>query len=163
MAAVPGGQKHAQGESGNQTCLGSAMDKERYLEWNNQIIAEFRANEGKVGGQFEGAPILLLHTIGARSGEERVTPMMYLQLGERRFVFASAAGADRHPAWFHNLVANPDVTVEVGTETLAARAVPLSGDERDRVFDEQATRYPAFRGYAEKTDRTIPVVELITD
>ncbi len=129
-------------------------------DWNARIIEEFRANGGRVGGQFEGAPMLLLHTTGARSGQERVNPMMYLDFEGRRFVFASKAGADTHPDWFHNLVAHPEVSVEAGTGTYRARAVPLAGAERDRVYAEQANRYPGFAEYAAKTSRVIPVVEL---
>ena len=130
-------------------------------DWNAQIIAEFRANEGKVGGQFEGAPLLLLHTTGARSGVERVNPMMYLSDGGRMFVFASKAGHDSHPDWFHNLVKTPEVTVEVGTETFAATATPLAEEERAAVYAKQAALYPGFAGYQEKTSRVIPVVELV--
>jgi deazaflavin-dependent oxidoreductase (nitroreductase family) len=130
-------------------------------DWNSQIIADFRANEGKVGGNFAGAPLLLLHTAGARTGEERVTPMMYLDLEGRRFVFASYAGRDRHPDWYHNLVAHPDVKAEVGTETYGATAVPLSGAERDRIYEEQSRRFPGFAEYQQKTERVIPVVELV--
>jgi deazaflavin-dependent oxidoreductase (nitroreductase family) len=129
-------------------------------DFNTKIIEEFRANAGKVGGQFEGAPVLLLTTIGARSGKRRVNPMMYLPEGERLFVFASKAGAPTNPDWFHNLVANPDVSVEVGTEVFEATATVVEGDERDRVYAEQARRYPGFADYQEKTDRTIPVVGL---
>ena len=130
-------------------------------DWNAQIIEEFRANEGRVGGQFEGAPLLLLHTTGARSGAERVNPMMYLADDGRMFVFASKAGADTHPDWFHNLVKTPQVTVEVGTETFAAVATPLEEDERAAVYAKQAALYPGFAGYAAKTTRVIPVVELV--
>ena len=130
-------------------------------DFNKKIIDEFRSKGGRVGGPFEGAPMLLLHTTGARSGEERVNPMMYLDLDGRRFVFASKAGAPSNPAWYHNLVANPSVSVEVGEETYSATARPLEGDERDRVYAEQAGRYPGFAEYQEKTDRVIPVVELI--
>ena len=114
-------------------------------DWNAQIIAEFRANAGQLGGGFEGAPVLLLHTTGARSGKERVNPMMYLEDAGRIFVFASKAGADTHPDWFRNLVANPAVSAEIGTETIRATAVSLEGDERDRVFDLQKSRYPGLR------------------
>jgi deazaflavin-dependent oxidoreductase (nitroreductase family) len=130
-------------------------------EWNRQIIEEFRANQGVVGGQFAGAPILLLHTTGARSGQERVNPMMYLDLDGHRYVFASKAGADSHPDWYHNLVANPQVTVEVGTETYEATAVVVSGADRDRIYAEQARRFPGFAEYQQKTTRVIPVVELV--
>jgi deazaflavin-dependent oxidoreductase (nitroreductase family) len=129
-------------------------------DWNRKVIEEFRANDGNVGGQFEGAPVLLLHTTGAKSGQERVNPMMYLDLDGRRFVFASKAGADTNPDWYHNLVANPRVTAEVGTETFAADAAPLAREERDKVYAEQAKRYPGFAEYQEKTSRVIPVVEL---
>jgi len=128
-------------------------------DWNAKIIEE-RANEGRVGGQFEGAPLLLLHTRGAKSGEDRINPMMYLDLGGHRYVFASKAGADTNPDWFHNLVAHAEVTVEVGTDTYSATATPVTGEERDRIYSEQASRYQGFAEYAEKTSRVIPVVEL---
>lgn len=130
-------------------------------DWNTQIIEEFRANAGKVGGQFEGAPVLLLHTTGAKSGAERVNPMMYLEQDGRMFVFASKAGAPTNPDWYHNLVANPDVKVEVGSETFPSQAKSLEGDERTTIYDEQATRYSGFREYQDGTSRVIPVVELI--
>lgn len=129
-------------------------------DWNAKIIEEFRANEGRVGGPFEGAPVLLLHTTGARSGAERVNPMMYLDLQGRRYVFASKAGADTNPDWYHNLLANPAVTVEVGTGSYQAVAEVITGPERDRIYAEQARRYTGFAEYQEKTARVIPVVEL---
>ena len=129
-------------------------------DWNRQIIEEFRANQGRVGGQFAGAPMLLLHTTGARSGAERVNPMMYLDVDGHRYVFASKAGADTHPDWYHNLVANPAVTVEVGTDTYRATARTLAEPDRTGVYDEQARRYPGFEEYRQKTTRVIPVVEL---
>jgi len=129
-------------------------------DWNAKIVEEFRANEGRVGGPFEGAPVLLLHTTGARSGAERVNPMMYLDLDGRRYVFASKAGADTNPDWYHNLVANPAVTVEVGTESYPAVAEVITGVERDRIYAEQARRYTGFAEYQEKTARVIPVVAL---
>ena len=129
-------------------------------DWNSNIIQEFRTNEGKVGGPFDGAPILLLHTKGARSGEERVNPMMYLTDGDRLVVFASKGGAPTHPDWYHNLVANPDVEIEVGTERRTMRARVAEGEERDRLYAEQSKRYPQFAKYQEGTDRTIPVVIL---
>jgi deazaflavin-dependent oxidoreductase (nitroreductase family) len=128
--------------------------------WNAQIIEEFRNNEGRVGGQFAGAPLLLLHTTGAKSGEERVNPVMYLDLDGHRYVFASKAGADTSPDWYHNLVAHPEVTVEVDTETYAATATPLGRAERDRVYAEQASRFSGFDEYQKATTRVIPVVEL---
>jgi deazaflavin-dependent oxidoreductase (nitroreductase family) len=129
-------------------------------DWNRQVIDEFRANAGRVGGQFEGAPVLLLHTTGARSGAERVNPMMYLELDGRTFVFASKAGAHTHPDWYHNLKRHPRVIVELGGETFAAEATTLDGAERDRVYAVQAERYPGFAEYQSKTHRVIPVVEL---
>jgi deazaflavin-dependent oxidoreductase (nitroreductase family) len=128
--------------------------------WNDQIIDEFRANEGRVGGPFEGAPLLLLHHIGAKSGAERVTPMMYQAVGDDLAVFASYAGEDVHPAWYHNLLANPDVTAEVGTDTVALRARDLPADERAPIWEKQKADYPGFAGYEQKTSRTIPVVLL---
>ena len=130
-------------------------------DWNASIIAEFRASEGRVGGSFEGAPVLLLHTTGAKSGTERVNPMMYLNEGGRIYVFASKAGADSHPDWFFNLTANPRVSVEMGTEYFEATAHSLEGDERARIYAIQAQRYPGFAEYEAKTTRTIPVVELL--
>lgn len=129
-------------------------------DWNARIIDEFRTNGGRVGGQFEGAPLLLLRTTGARSGAERTNPMLYLDLDGHRYVFASKAGADTHPDWYRNLVAHPDVSVEVGTESYRARAVAVEGAERDRIYAEQARRFPGFGEYAAKTTRVIPVVEL---
>jgi len=130
-------------------------------DWNAKIIEEFRSNQGRVGGQFEGSPVLLLHTVGAKTGIERVNPMMYLDLDGRRYVFASKAGADSHPDWYHNLRAHPEVTVEVGTETVTATAVPLAEPQRTEVYAEQARRYPGFGDYERKTSRVIPVVELV--
>lgn len=129
-------------------------------DFNQAVIQEFRANAGRLGGNFEGAPMLLLHTTGAKSGRERVNPMMYLRDGERVLVFASKAGADTHPDWFHNLRANPRVTVEIGTERYDADAEIITGDEHDRLYALQAERYPGFADYARKTDRVIPVVAL---
>jgi deazaflavin-dependent oxidoreductase (nitroreductase family) len=131
------------------------------LDWNNKVIAEFRANEGRVGGQFEGAPILLLHTTGAKSGAERVSPMMYLDYDGHRYVFASYAGADSDPDWYRNLSANPDVRVEVGTESFGAIATTLERSDRDRIYEIQVSRFPGFGDYEKKTTRVIPVVELI--
>lgn len=129
-------------------------------DWNARIIEEFRANEGRVGGQFAGAPVLLLHTKGARTGQERVNPMMYLEGDGTIYVFASKAGAPTNPDWYHNLVANPEVTVELGTETFTARARVLDRAERDRVYARQAELYPGFAEYEAKTDRVIPVIAL---
>jgi deazaflavin-dependent oxidoreductase (nitroreductase family) len=129
-------------------------------DFNTQIIEEFRANAGKVGGGFEGSPMLLLTTIGAKTGKTRVNPMMYLAEGDRLYVFASKAGAPTNPDWYRNLVADSNVKADVGTETFDMTATPLEGAERDRIYAEQARRYPGFAEYAEKTDRVIPVVAL---
>ena len=129
-------------------------------DWNAQIIAEFRKNHGMVGGDFEGAPLLLLHTIGKRSGRPRVNPVMYLRDGERYLVFASKAGADMHPDWYRNLKAHPDVQIEIGDETIDVQADDLQGPERDRLFERQATLYPGFAEYQRKTKRVIPVIAL---
>ncbi|MGB8180464.1 MAG: nitroreductase family deazaflavin-dependent oxidoreductase [Acidimicrobiales bacterium] len=132
-----------------------------YLDWNNAVIAEFRANDGRLGGPFEGAPVLLLHTTGAKSGADRVSPVMYLDHEGHLYVFASKAGADSHPDWYRNLTANPVVSVELGTETFEATASSLEDSERDRIYALQVERVPGFGEYQEKTTRVIPVVELI--
>lgn len=129
-------------------------------ELNDRIIAEFRANHGRVGGNFEGAPMLLLHSTGARSGAERVHPMMYLADGDRYLVFASKAGADSNPDWYWNLKANPDAKIEIGDRTVAVHATELTGAERDEKYAEQARRYPGFADYQRKTTRVIPVMAL---
>jgi len=129
-------------------------------DWNKTVIEEFRSNDGVVGGQFEGAPVLLLHTKGAKSGKERINPMMYLDYEGKRYIFASYAGAPTNPDWYHNLVANPDVTVEAGTETYEATATPVSLEERDRIYPVQAERFANFAEYETLTTRKIPVVEL---
>jgi deazaflavin-dependent oxidoreductase (nitroreductase family) len=129
-------------------------------DFNRKVIEEFRANGGRVGGPFEGADLLLLTSTGAKSGEERTTPVMFLNDGGRMVIFASKAGAPTHPAWYHNLVAHPDATVEVGTEKVSVHAVITSGEERERLFEEQVARSPQFAEYREKTTREIPVVAL---
>ncbi|HAL46994.1 MAG: nitroreductase family deazaflavin-dependent oxidoreductase [SAR202 cluster bacterium] len=123
-------------------------------------MAEFRENDGKVGGGFEGSPLLILTTKGARSGQTRENPLMYLPDGDRMFVFASKAGGPTSPDWYHNLVANPDASVEVGAETVQVKATVLTADERDSVYAKQAALYPQFAEYQAKTTRTIPVVAL---
>jgi deazaflavin-dependent oxidoreductase (nitroreductase family) len=129
-------------------------------DWNTGIIEEFRANEGRVGGPFEGAPMVLVTHVGARSGQTRVTPLMYLPNGEDVVIFASKAGAPTNPDWFHNLVAHPDTVIEVGTETIEVRARVAEGAERDELWSRQKAAYPQFAGYEAKTTRTIPVVVL---
>jgi len=129
-------------------------------DFNTQVIAEFRANGGKVGGPFEGTPIVLLTTKGAKSGLERVTPVVARTEGDKLYVFASKAGAPTNPDWFHNLVADPSVGVEFGTDRFDARATVLEGVERDRIYAAQAADYANFAEYQAGTDRVIPVVQL---
>ena len=134
-------------------------------DWNDKVIAEFRDNGGKVGGTFEGAPLLLLRTTGAKSGEPRVSPIMFLAEDDGWAVFASYAGLDVNPAWFHNLRAHPDADIEVsdgsgGVETVPVHARELPPEERAPVWEEQKRRYPGFAEYEQKTDRVIPVVLL---
>jgi len=132
-------------------------------DYNLQVIEEFRANAGRVGGSWEGRNLLLLTTTGRKSGRPHTTPMVFTRDGDRLLVYASKAGAPTHPDWYLNLVADPQVVVEVGAERYDATAAPLEGEERDRAFAEQAARNPVFAGYAEKTDRVIPVVALTRD
>ncbi len=129
-------------------------------DFNTAIIEEFRANQGKLGGPFTGAPVLLLTTTGARSGKRRTNPVAYLPDGDRVVIFASKAGAPTNPDWYHNLRAHPDVTVEIGDETRDVRAVVLEGNERDELFARQKERMPGFADYEAKTDRVIPVIAL---
>jgi deazaflavin-dependent oxidoreductase (nitroreductase family) len=129
-------------------------------DWNAKVIEEFRANGGQVGGPMEGWPLLLLTSTGARTGTKRVSPMVYLPEGARHYVFASYAGGPNNPDWFHNLVANPRATVEVGTDTYDVDASVVQGDERDRIYAQQEARYPQFAEYQAATDRVIPVVAL---
>ena len=129
-------------------------------DFNAPIIDEFRAKGGRLGGNFEGAPMLLLHSTGAKSGKERVNPMMYQVVGDDYAVFASKAGAPTNPDWFHNLVAHPAATVEIGTETKPVRARVAAGDERTRIWETQKERYPGFAEYERNTHREIPVVIL---
>ncbi|HEY6538871.1 MAG TPA: nitroreductase family deazaflavin-dependent oxidoreductase [Candidatus Dormibacteraeota bacterium] len=130
-------------------------------DFNTTVIKEFRSNGGKVGGGFEGAPLLLLHTRGARSGEPRIHPVMYLRDGERYLVFASKAGAPTNPSWYHNLIAHPDASVEVDDQTIEVSATELTGAERDEKYARQASLFPGFAEYQEKTERRIPVVALV--
>jgi deazaflavin-dependent oxidoreductase (nitroreductase family) len=130
-------------------------------EWNRKTIKEFRSNDGTVGGPFVGATLLLLHTVGARSGEERINPVIYRDLGEGRVaVFATRAGDPAHPDWYHNLVANPQVSAEIGTETRTFRARTAAGDERESIWFPQKRENPGFAAYEAMTTRHIPVVIL---
>jgi deazaflavin-dependent oxidoreductase (nitroreductase family) len=131
-----------------------------FNEFNRGIIDEFRTNGGKVGGPFEGAPMILITHTGAKSGKTYTTPLVHTTDGDRLVIIASMGGAPTSPAWFHNLVANPTVEVEVGDERFTARATVAEGDERQRLFDQQAALMPNFDEYQEKTSRVIPVVVL---
>lgn len=128
--------------------------------WNDKIIAEFRANDGRVGGNFAGAPLLLLHSTGAKTGAARVSPMMYQAAGDGWAVFASYAGKDINPAWYFNLVAHPDAAIEVGTDTVPVTARELHDEERAAIWEEQKRRFPGFAEYEKATERTIPVLLL---
>jgi deazaflavin-dependent oxidoreductase (nitroreductase family) len=130
-------------------------------DWNSNIIEEFRASHGKVGGMFEGAPMLLLTHTGAKTGTRRTNPLAYQPHDARVFVFATKGGSTRHPHWFLNLKANPDVTVEIGVETFEATAVEITGAERDEIYARQSALRPAFGEYQKGNPRTIPVVEII--
>jgi deazaflavin-dependent oxidoreductase (nitroreductase family) len=130
-------------------------------DWNKEIIEEFRANDGLVGGHFEGRPLLLLHHDGARTGTRRVSPLMYQKVEGGFAVFASKGGADTNPGWFHNLRANPDATIEVSGDTIDVRAHVVGGEERDAIWKQQKTDYPQFADYEQKTARDeIPVLVL---
>jgi deazaflavin-dependent oxidoreductase (nitroreductase family) len=131
-----------------------------FVDFNQRVIAEFRANGGKVGGMFDGVPMLLLTTTGAKSGLPRVAPLAYTTDGDRLVVIASKGGAPTHPDWYHNLLANPTARVEVGTEAFAARATVAEGAVRDRLFDAMAAKMPNFAEYQRSTTRRIPVVVL---
>ena len=130
--------------------------------WNRKIIDEFRANGGRVGGMFEGSPIVVVHTTGAKTGAERENPLVPLIDGPRMYVFASKGGAPRNPDWYHNLKVNPAVKVEHLTETFGAVAIEIMDDaEHARVYSMQASRIPSFADYAQQTARRIPVIELV--
>jgi len=130
-------------------------------DFNAKIIEEFHANDGRVGGMFEGAPLLLLHHIGAKSGNGRINPLVYLPDGDRYVIFASKGGAPTNPDWYHNLKAHPDTEIEVGAATIPVKVSEVQGDERDRLFAAQEQRMPQFGEYVEKAEgRKIPVLAL---
>ena len=129
-------------------------------DFNAQIIEEFRANEGRVGGMFEGRGLLLLHHTGAKSGTSRINPLAYLSDDGRYVVFASKAGAPTNPDWYHNLKAHPNATIEVGVDTVDVVASEASGEERERLYRTQAERIPQFADYEKQTERLIPVIVL---
>ena len=134
-------------------------------DWNQGIITEFRANGGRVGGPFQGAPMILVHHVGRTSGKEYTTPLVYLPGeggDESMYIFASKGGAPTNPDWYGNLIAAGEATVEVGTSTFVVTITEVAGDERDRIFAEQVKRMPGFGDYAKQTEgiRTIPVLRL---
>lgn len=151
---------NAKSETRGPTSAGTNAYKNDANAFNNTVVAEFRANGGKVGGSFANTPVLLLTTTGAKSGQLRTTPVCYTTDGDRIVVLASKAGAPTNPDWYHNLLANPAATVELGTETFRARASVVSGEERQRLYDRQAAIMPGFAEYQQKTTRQIPVVVL---
>lgn len=138
------------------------MDKAQLDQMNSKVLAEFRANHGKVGGMFEGFAMVLLHHKGAKSGAERISPLVYSKDGDRYVIIASKGGAPSHPDWYHNLVAHPDTQIEVGDETIPVRASLAQGAERQRLFDAQAAIMPNFKDYEKAAAgiREIPVFVL---
>jgi deazaflavin-dependent oxidoreductase (nitroreductase family) len=137
------------------------MDKHEFDEMNRTVIDEFRATGGNAGGVFTGKPLVLVRHIGAKSGRERISPLVPLLDDGRIFVFASKGGSDSNPDWYGNLVANPNVTVELGTEMFPATARTLMGEERDEIYAKQSDVEPQFGEYQRMTTRVIPVVELV--
>lgn len=129
-------------------------------DWNERVIAEFRENGGKVGGPFEGAPLLLLHHVGARSGVSRISPLAYQSVDGVYAIFASNAGRDKHPAWHHNLLARPGTSIEVGEEELEVTSRVAEGEEREAIWERQKQVAPQFAKYEAGTSRQIPVVIL---
>jgi deazaflavin-dependent oxidoreductase (nitroreductase family) len=129
-------------------------------DWNHNVIEEFRANEGKVGGPFAHLPLVLVHHKGAKTGTPRINPLAYRRDGSNYVIFASYAGAPESPDWFHNLVANPETEIETGTAILPVKVRVAEGEERERLWEAQKAEYPLFAEYEEKTDREIPVVVL---
>ncbi len=129
-------------------------------DFNARIIEEFHANKGVVGGMFDGTTLLLLHHVGAKTGKDRINPLVYDRDGDRYVIFASKAGAPTNPDWYHNLKAHPHVSIEVGTDTIDVVAAEAAGEERERLFGAQVKRSPNFAEYQEKTDRLIPVIVL---
>jgi deazaflavin-dependent oxidoreductase (nitroreductase family) len=127
---------------------------------NAPIIEEFRTNEGKVGGYFAGKPMLILHTKGRKTGLPRANPLVYLADGDRFVIIASKGGAPKDPQWYRNLVADPNVEIEVGTRTIPVKAIVITGLERDELYARQVERMPAFADYERKTERTIPLIAL---
>lgn len=137
-----------------------AQTKPELNEFNQKVITEFRANKGKVGGRYANTPLLLLTTTGAKSGKTYINPLAYTKDSNRLIIIASFGGAPKNPSWYNNLVAHPEVTVEVGSERFQAKATVATGEERQRLYDQQAKQMPNFAEYAKKTTRQIPVIVL---
>jgi len=133
---------------------------EELAEMNRQVIADFRATGGRPGGQFDGIPVVLVHHVGAKSGKERIAPLVPFLDGDRIYVIASKGGSDTNPDWYHNLVAHPETVAEWGTETFPVTARVLQGQERDDVYAKQVAVQPQFGDYQARTSRVIPVIEL---
>lgn len=130
-------------------------------DWNAEVIAEFRANRGEVEAPYpDPPPMLLVHTIGAKSGKEHIVPMRCRPDGDALYIFASAHGSECNPDWYHNIVANPEIVIEKGTETIPVRATEVFGEERERIFARQKERFSTFADYERKLARTIPVIRL---
>lgn len=129
-------------------------------DWNQKVIEEFRANEGRVGGPFAGAPVLLLHHTGRKSGTVRVNPLVYLKDDERILIFGSKGGFPTHPDWYRNLLANPNASIEIGADKYDVTAENLTGEEHDQLYAKQVAAMPVFGEYQSKTDRTIPIIAL---
>jgi deazaflavin-dependent oxidoreductase (nitroreductase family) len=127
-------------------------------DWNKGVIEEFRKNHGKVGAQFEGAPLLLINHKGAHTGKPRTNPVIYLKDGNRYLVFASKGGAPTNPDWYHNLKAHPNAKIEVGTETIDVHAEEITGPEREKLYARQSKLYPQFAQYQRQTKRIIPII-----
>jgi deazaflavin-dependent oxidoreductase (nitroreductase family) len=151
-----GASSTARGDSSGRGAVGLA----ELNDLNQQVIKEFRANQGKVGGRYANRPLLLLTTTGAKSGRAHTSPLAYTRDGDRLVVIASFGGGPKNPAWYHNLVANPEAIVEVGSERFRVRATVTTGEERQRLFNRQAEQMPAFAEYQKKTTRQIPVIAL---
>mgnify|MGYP002713793145 CR=1 FL=1 len=134
-----------------------------FVTMNRDVIQEFRANKGKVGGVFADQPLLILHHVGAKTGIKRLSPLAALVENGRIFIFASKGGSDTHPDWYRNILANPHVTVELGAAPFPATATVVTGDERDEVYAKQSALHPQFGEYQRNSSRRIPVVELIPD
>lgn len=159
-AQVHGGHKGQGRIVAESQLLQIAQTTSDLNDFNQKVISEFRANQGKVGGRYADRPLLLLTTTGAKSGKTYTNPLAYTKDGDRLVVIASVGGAPKNPSWYHNLVANSEVTVEVGSERFQAKATVATGEERQRLYDRQAEEMPAFAEYQKKTKRQIPVIVL---